>query len=172
MIEPDEIWKPVKGYEGSYEVSSLGAVRSRDREVTQKGSTWFYRGQVLSQDVSKAGYPRVVLSQGNRRSTRQVHRLMAEAFLPNPTSLPLVRHLDDVKSHNVIENLSWGTVSDNGRDAVRNGTHPKSRKTHCPSGHPYAGSNLYEKNGVRKCRKCHALLERKRRKVSPDDRNT
>lgn len=159
----------VVGYGGEYEVSNWGQVRSVERTVFQKGGVWRYQSYVLSQDVNKRGYHRVVLSKGNRRRTANVHRLMAEAFLPNPENLPMVRHLDDNKSHNVIDNLAWGTNSDNQKDSIRNGTHWGSSKTHCPQGHPYDEENTYiftRGNGTtgRKCRMCHALKERERRK--------
>lgn len=163
-----EQWGPVVGYEGEYEASTRGRVRSVDRTVFQKGGTWRYRSYILRQDVSKRGYHRVVLSRGNQRRTVNVHRLMGETFLPNPENLPMVRHLDDNKGNNVIENLAWGTNSDNQKDSIRNGTHYGSSKTHCPENHPYDEGNTYSftRNGRpgRKCRKCHALKERVRRK--------
>lgn len=162
-----EQWRDVVGYEGHYQVSSEGRVRSVERTVFQKGGTWRYQSYILSQDVSKRGYHRVVLSKDNHRRTVNVHRLMGEAFIPNPNGLPMVRHLDDNKSHNFLGNLSWGTNSDNQRDSIRNGTHFASSKTHCPAGHPYNEDNTYvfTRNGKqgRKCRMCHALKERFRR---------
>lgn len=161
-----EKWLPVSGYEGLYEVSSLGRVRSVDHEVIQKGGVWRYTGQVLKPDVSARGYHRVGLSQGNRTRTINVHRLVAEAHIPNPEGYPLVRHLDDDRDNNRCLNLAWGTVADNGADAVRNGVHNQTRKTHCPQNHEYSEGNTYRGSSgtVRKCRKCHALKERERRK--------
>lgn len=167
-MERLEEWRSVVGYEGQYEVSSFGQVRSVDRTVYQKGGVWRYRSYLLSQDVNKRGYHRVVLSRDNKRRTVSVHRLMGEAFLDNPSGLPFVRHLDDDKSHNRIENLAWGTNSDNQKDSIRNGTHFGASKTHCPENHPYTEENTYVfvRNGRvgRKCRKCHALRERARRR--------
>ena len=162
-----EEWRSVVGYEGIYEVSSLGRVRGVDRSVFQKGATWNYKGQVLKPNVSRAGYPRVVLSKGNQTRTIQVHRLVAEAFIPNPDNLPFVRHWNDVKDDNSVGNLRWGTNSDNQLDSVRNGSHPKSRRTHCEWGHAFDEQNTsWTVNGVRKsrkCRACHAQSERRRR---------
>lgn len=78
--------------------------------------------RVLSVDLTHKGYPRVFLYDINvKRKAWPLHRLLATCFIPNPTNLPIVRHLDDNKLNFSLENLAWGTASDNQRDAVRNG---------------------------------------------------
>lgn len=138
-----ELWKPIPGYGGKYEASDQGRVRSFARPSSP--------GRVLRQWIGRGGYPRV--SVGGR--IYSVHRLIALTFHANPHGHPLVRHLDDVPTHNAASNLAWGTYSENGKDVVILGNHPKSNTTHCPAGHPYEGENLMLRgDGSRKCRLC------------------
>ena len=102
MIE--EIWRPVVGYEGLYEVSSYGRVRSVDRYVkTCYGSYRLHKGKVLSPGIRPDGYLVVSLQYKMFR----VHRLVAQAFIPNPDNLPQVNHKNEVKSDNCVDNLEW-----------------------------------------------------------------
>ena len=105
-----EEWKPIVGYEGWYEVSSFGRVRSVDRLVGYSdGSKRLHRGRILKATPDKDGYDRVVLSTPEGHKNRLVHRLMAIAFIPNPDNLPEVNHKDENKRNNVIDNLEWCT---------------------------------------------------------------
>lgn len=103
-----EVWRDVVGHDG-YQVSNLGNVRSY---VKNKD------GKDLKFIKNKQGYDTVCLRRGNRRL---VHRLVADAFIPNPDNLPLVRHMDDNPSNNRVDNLAWGTQTDNMQDCVRHG---------------------------------------------------
>lgn len=154
-----EEWKPVTGFEGEYEVSSTGGVRSITRKVRSKGGSFrTVPGQVLKQWTVN-GYLRVNLNQRGVLTQTPVHRLVAEEFVPNPENLPVVRHLNDVKTDNRVENLAWGTASDNENDKVRNGGNHESNKTHCIRGHEFAGENLrLTRKGHRKCRACERFL--------------
>ena len=99
-----EEWRPVVGYEGLYEVSNTGRVRSVDRYVkTCYGSYRLHKGKVLSPGIRPDGYLVVSLQYRMFR----VHRLIAEAFLPNPDNLPQVNHKDEVKTNNCVGNLEW-----------------------------------------------------------------
>lgn len=137
-----ETWKPVVGYEGLYEVSDLGRVRSLDREiVTERGGTPFrYRmkGQIIVPHERRHGYLAVCLygkeSKNGRFRQASVHRMVAEAFLPNPNGYSEVNHLDENKQNNVLSNLEWcnhkqnchhGTAIERRAEKFRNG--PKSK---------------------------------------------
>ena len=99
-----EEWRPVVGYEGLYEVSNTGRVRSVDRYVkTCYGSYRLHKGKVLSPGIRPDGYLVVSLQYRMFR----VHRIVAEAFLPNPDNLPQVNHKDEDKSNNRVDNLEW-----------------------------------------------------------------
>ena len=104
MIDIIEEWRPVVGYEGLYEVSNIGRVRSLDRYVKGKGKSYFlHKGRVLSPGIKTEGYLIVRL----QRRMFYVHRLVTEAFLPNPDNLPEVNHKDEDKTNNRVENLEW-----------------------------------------------------------------
>ena len=104
----EEKWKPIVGFEGTYEISILGV-----RRVST--------GRVLKQSLDNHGCPHVILSLRGQQTTHRVAHLVADAFLPpkKPTD-QVLRHLNDNKLDNRVENLAWGTYSDNRQDAIRN----------------------------------------------------
>lgn len=106
----DERWKPIYDFPG-YWVSNKGRVYSNISERFVEGSPNVRTGRI---DIS--------LQRNGVRYHRYLHRLMAEAFVPNPHNYPIVRHLDDDPANNCIDNLLWGTQVDNMRDSIRNGT--------------------------------------------------
>lgn len=110
-----EEWRPVKGYEGLYEVSSFGRVRSLDRWVNhyRGNKKAFRKGQMLKLRTDKDGYVRVGLCIKQKMQLAQVHRLVMEAFVPNPDNLPCVNHRNENKSCNIPDNLEWCTVAYN-----------------------------------------------------------
>ena len=109
-----ELWKPIKGYEGYYEVSNLGNIRSVDRMVKHsKGGMRVYKGSILTPTLNVDGYETVHLSKFNVSRMKRVHRLVAEAFIPNPNNLPTVNHKDENKMNNSAENLEWMSIADN-----------------------------------------------------------
>ena len=106
MIE--EIWRPIEGYEGLYEVSNTGQVRSLDRYVKySNGRIHLHKGKVLSPIKDKDGYLQVSLYYNRKMYKKYVHRIVAEAFLPNPDNLPEVNHKDEDKTNNNVTNLEW-----------------------------------------------------------------
>ena len=156
---PDEKWRAVVGYEGSYEVSSLGGVRSLDRVVTYpNGVKRKFEGRFLKLAIGQGGYPSVQLKINGVRKSAFVHHLVLEAFVgPRPDGC-IALHWDDNRNDNRVENLRWGTHSENRRDAVRNGRHSSSHVTACTLGHLLADWNLVKshlRNGRRRCRSCH-----------------
>ena len=116
-IVEGEVWKDIEGYEGVYQVSSKGQVRSVDRDITQqKDGTVFTRrmkGRVLKTQLINSGYELVNLSKGNIRDARTVHRLVARAFIPMEEDRKDVNHKDGVKTNNCVSNLEWVTRSEN-----------------------------------------------------------
>lgn len=109
-----EVWKPVVGFEGLYEVSNKGRVRSIDREILQKnGRTRKKVGVVLKQFITNKGYPYVMVNKDYKQHLKTVHHLVAEAFIPNPNNYPVVNHKDEDKTNNCVENLEWCTSSYN-----------------------------------------------------------
>ena len=106
MIE--EIWKPIEGYEGLYEVSNTGQVRSLDRYVKNGHSSYrLQKGRVLSPTKHRYGYLFVILTCNGKHKMFLVHRLVAQAFILNPDNLPQVNHKDEDKSNNRVDNLEW-----------------------------------------------------------------
>lgn len=115
-----EVWKDIKGYEGYYQVSNLGRVKSLDRYVATTGNPSGQRllkGRIKKQNDWNAknggSYYAVVLSKNNISVRCSVHRLVAEAFIPNPDNLPCINHKDENKYHNNVENLEWCTIEYN-----------------------------------------------------------
>lgn len=100
-----EEWKPIAGYEGLYEVSNLGRVRSLKRNNTL--------GKTLKPLTDRDGYYQITLSKNNVRVTKKVHRLVAIAFIENPNNYPVINHKDENKQNNCVENLEWCTVKYN-----------------------------------------------------------
>lgn len=113
-----EIWKDIKGYEGMYQVSNLGRVKSLDR-VGVDGKK--YKGRERKVIVGKVGYKVVDLYIGGKRETKSIHRLIAESFIPNTNDNPEVNHIDHDKLNNSIENLEWVTRRENFNAAIKYG---------------------------------------------------
>lgn len=117
-----EIWKDVKGYEGAYQVSSFGRVRSLDRKVPSKyGKFRKVKGMILKQGADKDGYKKVNLKKSQKGKSSRVHRLVAEAFINNPENKPQVNHINGIKNDNRLLNLEWATLSENRQHAYDTG---------------------------------------------------
>ena len=108
---PHEVWRDVVGYEGQYKVSSLGRVKRVPHErVGRRGKPYKLNGEkLLTQQVIRKGYLRVSLGVKWEHSFFLVHRLVAEAFIPNPNNYPQVNHKNSNKQDNCVENLEWCT---------------------------------------------------------------
>ncbi|ADE87501.1 HNH endonuclease [Deep-sea thermophilic phage D6E] len=117
-----EIWKPIKGYEGLYEVSNKGRVKSVGRIVHRKdGISYFKKGSILKPYECTGGYLFVGLLRDGERKLFSVHRLVAEAFLPNPENKTQVNHIDGNKKNNDVSNLEWVTEKENVNHAIKHG---------------------------------------------------
>ena len=108
----EEIWKDIEGYEGLYQVSNMGNVRSLNYHLTGKT-------QILRPRFNGRGYLRVILCKDRKGKGHSVHRLVAATFLPNPDGLPQVDHIDEDKTNNRVENLEWCDCAHN----INHGTH-------------------------------------------------
>ena len=103
-----EEWRPIEGYEGLYEVSSYGRVRSLDRYVKTCYEAYkLHKGKILSPAKDKNGYLKVHLCCNGKHNIIRVHRLVCKAFIPNPDNLPEVNHKDEDKTNNSVDNLEW-----------------------------------------------------------------
>jgi hypothetical protein len=160
-----ERWLPVVGWEGVYEVSDRGRVRSLDRlgQHVVYGTARL-RGAVLRPQPDRKGYLRVSLGHSMKA---YVHHLVLTSFVgPRPGGL-LGLHKDGDFLHNYVGNLYWGTYSDNLRDAVAHGTFRNGNvgKPTCVNGHELTPENTYvRKNGWRQCKECQREANRRQRR--------
>lgn len=120
---PGERWLPVVGYEGLYEVSDWGRVKSLDKIVPTFFGSRLVRGRLLIQSPSQYGHPQVSLYRNGESITAKVHRVVGEAFLgPLPVGEE-TRHGPGGRQDNRLSNLSYGTTAENAGDRLRDGTH-------------------------------------------------
>lgn len=150
-----EQWKPALGWEGVYEVSDMGRVRSLDRTIDQRdGTSRFFPGQILKQ-TGMNGYRTVGLHFAGKERRRTVHSLVLEAFTcERPTGMQAC-HYDGDRANNKLSNLRWDTVEGNARDKLRHGTNVREAMTHCFKGHELDHENTYvSPNGARACKTC------------------
>lgn len=118
-----EIWKDIKGYEGKYQVSNFGNVRS----LMYHNTKGIKRISLLKPATDGSGYFRCALSKNNILTTFKVHRLVAQAFIPNPNNYPQINHIDGNKKNNRVENLEWCTNSMNQIHAYSNNLNQGAR---------------------------------------------
>ena len=131
-----EEWRDIRGYEGRYQVSNYGRVRS----IQYKGRP---RIHILKPCYGTTRYPLVTLvdKDGNTKN-EHIHRMVAEAFIPNPLNLPYVMHIDESRTNCHVNNLKWGTGKENGNTPLRLQRLSKRSKT----------------NGVAKAVVCQGLI--------------
>lgn len=163
-----ETWRPVVGYEGLYDVSSLGQVKSHPRLGT--------RGGILARPVERreGAYPKVLLYDGTgKRRTRKIHHLVLEAFVGPCPAGQEARHLDGDRLNASLVNLLWGTPAANYRDKVRHGTarvwgagmtvRPPER-TRCKHGHKFTpATTRVTAAGGRRCLACERIKQWRRK---------
>lgn len=152
-----EQWKPVHGYEGIYEVSYYGRVRSVERTIVRSdGQRRRFKSRIRRLARTADGRYSVNLWKENVGCTSLVHVLVLEAFVgPRPPD-HLACHRNGDPTDNRPENLYWGTCSDNMQDCLRHGNHVNANKTRCRRGHEYSPENTYviPSTGGRMCRIC------------------
>lgn len=113
-----EVWKDIKGYEGFYQISNIGRVKSL---VGWNRHRYIQRELILKQTMSTTGYLKVELKKDGKRKSIKVHRLVASAFLDNPEGKKTVNHKDGNKTNNEVSNLEWNTHSENINHAFETG---------------------------------------------------
>lgn len=117
-----EVFADIRGYEGYYQVSNYGNVRSLDRVIKEKtGKTQTLKGRILKQRINPGGYHYIELGKNGTKATFAVHQLVAQAFLSNPNKKPIVNHIDGNRLNNSLSNLEWATYSENLEHAYKAG---------------------------------------------------
>lgn len=154
-----EHWRPVVNWEGFYEVSNKGRIRTVARHITvpRTGRSWWKPSQLRKPFRSSAvGYLSVNLRADGRTQMKRIHVAVLEAFIgPRPAGM-VGCHNDGNRDNNMPSNLRWDTPAANITDLVRHGTHVQARKTHCKRGHEFTPDNTRIKSpeGWRQCRQC------------------
>ena len=123
--ETMEIWKDIKGYEGIYQVSNLGNIKSLSRFMERGKFTHFSKEVIMNGQLDKDGYNVFMLTLNRKQKLLKGHRLVAEAFILNPENKPQVNHINGIKTDNTIKNLEWNTNSENQLHSYKIGTSKK-----------------------------------------------
>ena len=123
-----EEWRDIPGYEGIYQVSNRGRVKSLERTSWNGFLHCKIGGRILKNSLMRNGYYRVTLSKDSGQQQFYIHRLVAEAFIPNPKSLNVIDHIDANKLNNDVSNLRWVTQEENMRHAWEMGLIPDGSK--------------------------------------------
>lgn len=145
----EEIWKDIEGFDGIYQVSNLGRVRSLDRYVNtaiRHSEVRKTKGRILKQGCNVHGYS--VVSLGKNHKTYTVHRLVAKAFIPNPENKPEIDHINTIRKDNRAENLHWVTRSENNKNILTLEKQRRSKIGNVQS----EESNFKRKESATKCK--------------------
>jgi hypothetical protein len=137
-----EIWKNIPNYEGLYQISNLGNVKSFPRHGTRTKEE-----RILKQSLDTSGYPQVCLTKNSNKKTWLIHILLGKLFIDNPHNKPEINHKDGIKTNYSLDNLEWNTKKENMIHAVKNGLHTR--------GESHSSSKLTEKK-VLKIRELYA----------------
>lgn len=159
---PIEEWRDIPGFK-NYQVSNVGRVRSLGHFAPYRDSKRWHKGTVKTPVPNPKGYQTVLLYRGEKKFNRLIHRLVLTAFDRLPLPGEEACHINGDPSDNRVQNLRWGTSSENKTDQVRHGTHKNTRKTHCPRNHPLIAPNLRAaalRIGRRECLSCARARDR------------
>ena len=165
----EEIWKDIEGYEGLYQVSNMGNVRSLNYHNEGKA-------QILRPQFDCAGYRQVSLYKDRKKKSHKIHRLVAQAFIPNPDELPCINHIDEDKINNRVDNLEWcdhaynnnyGTHNERIANAQRNNRH-QSKQVRCvETGEVYPSqSEASRRTGIFQCHISDVCCKKPKRKTA------
>ena len=159
MQPTEEQWLPIAGYEGLYEVSDQGRVRSLRRVIYHSHTgRQTIPGRILKPWLSAFGYEIVSLWRADEGWKQGVHILVVTAFYGPRGADMVVRHLDGNPTNNQVTNLRWGTQSENIQDCVRQGNHHYAKRSHCKNGHEFTPENTKPRpEGGRWCLTCQRV---------------
>ena len=124
----EEIWVDIEGYEGFYQVSNLGRIRSIEREIYKSNNIKQISKSHILKFEKRKGYNYVHLFKNGIRKRMAVHRLVAEAFIPNPDNKPQIDHINTIRDDNRVENLHWVTPKENMENPLTKENKSKSQK--------------------------------------------
>lgn len=166
-------WLPVVGYEGLYEVSDLGRVRSLDRRVKSRwNQTRIIRGRELKPYNSYDGYTTFTLRLNpTSKKNIKASRLVAEAFIPKIEGKDWVLHNDGDPQNNSVSNLRWGTAKENSEDMKEHGTNHYASRDACGAGHKYTSETVMYRRAAdgqmtqRRCLICERKYQQSRKGV-------
>jgi hypothetical protein len=163
-------WRDIPGYEGFYQVSNDGEVRSLDRMIGYRGGgTAWRRGNALKKSTQHSGHLRVYLHRDGNLEPILVHRLVLLAFVGPCPDGKMACHNDGNPSNNRVENLRWDTSTANAQDRLRHGNHEQANKTHCKRGHPFSPENTLITARQRICRTCNRERLRRGRALKKEE---
>lgn len=142
----EEVWKDIKGYEGIYQVSNNGRIKSLERDKNNHSKKQKVEAKIRKNVLSK-GYYLCLLSKNGKNKMMRVHRLVAEAFIPNPKKHPIINHIDGNKLNNCVDNLEWCDYSYNEKEAYRLGLRRYNNNLKVYTDNMKKRVNQYEING-------------------------
>lgn len=163
-----EEWRNIKGFEGYYQVSNFGRVRSLDRKIYHPYDRVMtsYKGKIMKASTRNKGYLGICLTKGNKQKSFLIHRLVAEAFIPNPNGYSQVNHIDENKKNNRVDNLEWcdckynvnyGSCIENMKNTRTNNTYNQRPVKCLETGIIYHNSNEAERKTGYKARSIRAV---------------
>ena len=127
----EEIWKDIQGYEGYYQISNLGNVKSLERTIIRSdGVVQVRKERIMNKRISTDGYYIAKFNVNKKSKSIAIHRLVAQHFIPNPDNLPEVNHIDTNRKNNRVDNLEWCTHQENVAHSAQKG-HYKTRYGAC-----------------------------------------
>jgi len=139
-----EIWMDICGYEGLYQASNYGRIRSVDKIVNNKRGTYFRKGKIKKISNASCGYRGVGLCKNGKRKSYLVHIIIAKSFIKNPLNKRTVNHIDCDKTNNNVSNLEWNTDSENIKYAFKNGRKPTRYWTGKKGINSSRGSHIFQ----------------------------